>query len=116
MYKLYEHCTFQKQKEESHEQLIKNKAEDRLKLKCLTGWKNTSSKLSNKIQKVDKFYLQNLKIKAFFILLRYSRNCKEIRARNESERLKLTDFTKRIFFTRWKRAYTHKINMLANRK
>lgn len=116
MYKIYENYSYLKQKESDHEQQIKSRVEGRLKQKWLSGWKNTSNKQNGKLQKIEKFYFQNLKIKAFFILLRYSRNKKELRTRKELEDKKIINFNKKIYFKKWKRAYTHKINMLANRK
>ena len=116
LYRLYENYNQSVNKENEIESQIRSKLEGNIKQKCLDLWKKSSLKQNDNMSKIDKFYLQNLKIKSFFILLRYSRKRKEIRLLEEHENSRIQDFKRKIFFSRWKRAYTHKMNMLANRK
>lgn len=95
---------------------VQRMSNDKLKSRCFSSWKSKASTEQTSVQKVTQFYLQNLKIKAFFILLRYSRKMKEIRSQEQEDALKMQQFTQHVFFKRWRRAYTHKMNQLENRR
>lgn len=71
---------------------------------------------SNLNAKYHKFYSQNLMIKAFYTLLKYSKKKRELINREQQREDKVYAFVKERFFKRWRRAYNHKINQLENRK
>lgn len=71
---------------------------------------------SNLNAKYYKFYSQNLMIKAFYTLFKYSKKKRELVNREQQRQDKVYAFVKERFFKRWRRAYNHKINQLENRK
>ena len=95
---------------------VMNIQNQRLKSNCFTSWRKSSQINTEELQKYADFYKQNLKIKAFFTLLRYKKKKKQLRTKLEEDKEKEENFIKGRFFTLWRRAYTHKMNQLENRK
>lgn len=115
-YRLLEMYQQEQRRESAFASQLKQTSEQRLKSKIFGSWKRDAVKKQTDIRKIDRFYHQNLKIKAFFTLLRYCRKKKELRIRDQITDEKVEGFMKERFFKRWRRAYTHKLNQLMNRK
>lgn len=115
-YRLLDIYQQEQRRERAFATQLKQTSEQRLKSKIFGTWKLDAVRKQTDLQKIDRFYHQNLKIKAFFTLLRYSRKKKELRLRDRITDEKVEGFVKERFFKKWRRAYTHKLNQLMNRK
>jgi hypothetical protein len=104
-----------KQKEFEHANALKTHLDENSRQieHSMRDLEESKSKLEAKYQK---FYTQNLMIKAFYTLLKYSKKKKELKNQVKQHDEKIYTFVKERFFKRWRRAYNHKINQLENRK
>ena len=77
---------------------------------------NSSHLPSIRNDKIDKFYQQNLKVKAFYTLLRFAKKKKQIKKAMQQDDQKVDQYLVKKYFKNWRQAYSHKMNQLTNRK
>lgn len=90
----------------------------RVKSESLSKSRNfdTSDGTTKELKKYAKFYQQNLKIKAFYTLLKYARKRKQVRGEEADKSKNQNSYLTNKYFKMWRQAYSHKMNMLENRK
>lgn len=109
-------CDQQKEREDRLRGKIQETSDILTKHKCLGAWRKNTNSQQARIEKVKQFYSQNLMIKGFFTLARYAKKKRELKNREKNDTKKVNNFILQRYFAYWRRAHTHKMNQLQNRK
>lgn len=106
----------EKSREQKFAGRLQKQSNQRLLGNIFKSWRSSFSTPNVELQKAEIFYSQNMKIKGFFALVKYARKMKELKQKRQEEEQEVNNFALNRFFKRWQRAFTHRMNMLGNRK
>lgn len=95
---------------------INNTAKYRMNENILNDSNEDLEEMEQEINNYNEFYNQNMKMKAFYTLIRYKKKKIKLRIQEEEESNSIQKFKLQKFFQQWRRAFTHRINQLENRK
>ena len=102
-------------KEKQINESVRRRIETNLKSRYFDSWRDQSSQSEKNNQKFNQFYAKNLKMKAFYTLIKYAKS--KIALKNKQKmNQKLDKYLQQKYFKKWRQLYSHKMNQLGNRK